>query len=217
MKLLQQTRRSQEDLSKQDRVLVRKIKQDDNIYQNKLTDWVKQRASKLNTKQSNILHPVLKTSSQLLDELSNEKPYVWANFNATKTPIWLDQQQKVTYNQSSIYQHDLGPPKTTLNSSALYEKLAEPDTVRRAKKNLFGSSPSTDSHNNLSKQNQLTSNKLANKAKTSEREYTDESCGNSPVFGVEPVFQVEAEKKKSPNIRGMSNEYIHSGSENVLR
>ena len=46
MKLLQQTRRSQEDLSKQDRVLVRKIKQDDNIYQNKLTDWVKQRASK---------------------------------------------------------------------------------------------------------------------------------------------------------------------------
>ena len=133
--------------------------------------------------------------------------------------MWLDQQQKATDSHSSIYQQDLGPPKTSLNSSELYEKLAEPDTVRRAKKNLFGSSPSTASPDNLSKQNQLTSNKVVNKAKKSEREYTDGSCGNSPVFEVkvEPVFQVEVEKKKSQNITAISNEHQHSDSEIVLR
>ena len=195
MKLLQQFS-NEEDMSKQDL----KIRQDDHIYRNKLSDWMKQKTSKISNK--HIDTAALKSRTQLMDELNKEAPYAWANQiseNQHSGYLTMEDSQPVDSNNK---QADLGPSHAALNSSLFYEKLAEPEKIRRVKKNLFGSSPSTSSPGAKSKENQLTSNRLV---KESYGESIDASVGNSPIFAV------EAEKKKSLNLNVAGvNEFLQS-------
>jgi hypothetical protein len=142
--------------------------------------------------------PVVKTSSQV-----REEPYAWANHRDSTpqiNPFLKNNHSEHISKYLPIGQNDKGPSQNVLNTGSFYEKLAEPEKVKKVKKNLFGSSPEEKS-----KQNQLFFNKIMSKKKNVEWDSSDETGCNSPVFGV------EVEKKKPENI--ISGEYRHPDSE----